>query len=132
MGMVGKKTFFLAFLVMTVSATATNLSGAAVSSQRTELKSWCKGAIDECLEEEVEYLMDSDVNARLLQQGGKDPFTDSSKIRTAGPNCSRRNWPLRIGYLGENPVEMTNDLAEHMIPAIKRYPATERHHQAWS
>ncbi|KAA8530452.1 hypothetical protein F0562_005161 [Nyssa sinensis] len=35
-----------------------------MSSQRTELKSWCKGAIDACLEEEVEYLMDSDINAR--------------------------------------------------------------------
>ncbi|KAA8530454.1 hypothetical protein F0562_005163 [Nyssa sinensis] len=94
MGMVGKKTFFLAFLVMTVSATATSLSRAAVSSQRTELKSWCKGAIDECLEEEVEYLMDSDINARLLQQGGKDPFTNftTSKSKTIGAYCDRGKY----------------------------------------
>ncbi|KAA8530447.1 hypothetical protein F0562_005156 [Nyssa sinensis] len=94
MGMVGKKTFFLAFLVMTVSATATSLSRAAVSSQRTKLKSWCKGAIDECLEEEVEYLMDSDINARLLQQGGKDPFTNFTtiNIKTIGAYCDRGKY----------------------------------------
>uniref|UniRef100_A0A5B6Z531 Putative RALF n=1 Tax=Davidia involucrata TaxID=16924 RepID=A0A5B6Z531_DAVIN len=94
---VKKRSFCVAFIVVVLVIFATNLSTIrAAAAENTKFIKSCNGNIGECLDKELEYLMDSDINVRLLQQaaGGKAPVTGPTtiKFKPVFANCDRGKY----------------------------------------